>query len=131
MSLREFEIALDTFREEDIPQDLGTIARAVSLQALSGITLKTPVDTGRARGNWITTADSIDLNWSENLDPSGGGAISAGAAVISAALSANPFRVITIQNNLPYIEDLEDGHSRQAPQGMLSTTIAEIESQFS
>ena len=34
---------------------------------------------------------------------------------------------IWISNNLPYIEALEEGHSQQAPHGMVALSLAEAE----
>ena len=36
-------------------------------------------------------------------------------------------KVIFITNNLPYINALENGHSDQAPSGMLAVTLNEVE----
>lgn len=73
---------------------------------------KTPVDTGFARGSWFAT-----------LDGSKAGPKS-GAATIGSILSqAKAGQLIFIGNNAEYIGALENGHSRQAPQGMVSTTI--------
>jgi hypothetical protein len=38
--------------------------------------------------------------------------------------------LLVIQNNLPYAEKLERGHSKQAPQGMLDISIREELSVF-
>ena len=38
--------------------------------------------------------------------------------------------VIWIQNNAPYGPALEDGHSGQAPSGMVAVTFAELEVMF-
>lgn len=129
MSLKDFTIELDAFEDEDIPQETSKLVRAIGLTALRGLVLKTPVDTGRARGNWIVSIGAAVSSDSDRLDPAGGETISDGSAVIS-RVDRDPFTVVYLQNNLPYIEALEDGSSRQAPGGMLTVTLAEIEGQF-
>ena len=99
----------------------------IALQVLRGVVLKTPVDTGRARGNWQVTIGEPAEGEVANLDPSGGSTISEGTARILGAIN---FVVIWVVNNLPYIERLEDGYSTQAPEGMVVVTLAEIETQF-
>ena len=114
----DFKGTLDEFR---------TVIRATALEALNRIVLKTPVDTGRARGNWnvlIGTGDEEDADDSE--DKSGAAAISRGGDVIGGYARETGFPVISIYNNLPYIERLEDGYSDQTPEGMVAVTAAEL-----
>ena len=48
-------------------------------------------------------------------------------AEIGAVAGPAPFfGKITLYNNLPYIEALEDGHSTQAAQGMVAVTLANL-----
>ena len=42
--------------------------------------------------------------------------------------NAQPGESIWISNNLPYITALEDGHSKQAPAGMVALSLAEVSS---
>lgn len=115
------------------------LLKKVALELLTRIVEKTPVDTGRARGNWQvavnTGAGSADIS---RIDKSGEAeaSLSQGTSVsIDAGYSAladlKPFSTIVIFNNVEYIVALEHGHSqRQAPQGMVALSIAEVESQF-
>jgi len=49
-----------------------------------------------------------------------------------AALAGLPaYQVVWISNNVDYIEELEHGHSWQAPHGMLAVTVAELRELFS
>lgn len=128
---REFEAQIDAFVDEDIPEALFDLMRAISLTGLTSLVMMTPVDTGRARANWIVTIGSADFSYSESdFDQSGGSTIAQGTGKLP-GLKADPFTVIYLQNNLPYIEPLEDGSSTQAPNGMVTITVANIESQFS
>ena len=101
----------------------------------SSIVKKTPVDTGRARGNWNISVGSPDLTTSDTTDPKFKQPKS-----IPAGADDQP---IYICNNLPYIRKLEfgeypnppkkdggktvNGFSRQAPHGMVGVTVANAE----
>lgn len=122
-----FAEQLKRFGKVEVPNACSALQRKIALQALQGLVLKTPVDTGRARANWQVTLDEPAGGTLEATDPSGGGTIAGGAATIGAV---EPYGSIWITNNLPYIEELEDGHSDQAPNGMLAVTLAELRSIF-
>ncbi len=105
------------------------VQKKLAFQILEGIVNMTPVDTGRARGNWQVTIGAPSAAVDENrFDKAGGGTISAGAAVIS---SLTDLGAIYITNNLPYILPLERGHSqRQAPSGMVQVTLDRVSAQL-
>lgn len=84
---------------------------------------RTPVDTGRAKGNWQATIASPAAGATDTTDPAGAAAI-AKAAVVAQAASGNVFYLV---NNLPYIRRLEYGYSSQAPAGMVRVTAQEFE----
>ena len=52
-----------------------------------------------------------------------------GDSLGNSALAVNPdyFGIVWITNNVPYIEELENGSSSKAPEGMLAVTFAELE----
>jgi hypothetical protein len=101
--------------------------RKICLDLLTGIVLKTPVDTGRARANWFTSIGSPSAKVTVSTDPSGSSTISGGLSAISKATG----NVLWITNNLPYIYRLEfEGWSKQAPAGMVRVTINDIKRQL-
>jgi hypothetical protein len=101
--------------------------RKICLDLLTGIVLKTPVDTGRARANWFTSINSPSANVTVSTDPSGSSTISSGLSAISKATG----NVLWITNNLPYIYRLEfEGWSKQAPAGMVRVTVNNIARQL-
>lgn len=91
-----------------------------AVDLLAGVVMMTPVDTGRARGNW--TVESGGSSSTPGIDKNGGQTIAAGAGVIDRATAKGIPQTITLANNLPYIEVLENGSSRQAPHGMVVVT---------
>jgi len=101
--------------------------RKICLDLVTGIVLKTPVDTGRARANWFTSIGSPSANVINSTDPSGSSSISSALGAISKATG----NVLWITNNLPYIYRLEfEGWSKQAPAGMVRVTINDIARQL-
>ena len=126
INLREF---LGNLKREggDAIGVLPVIQKKIALQALSGVVNRTPVDTGRARGNWQTTVGQPALGQVDGTDKDGSPTIEDG---LSALVNLEPFDQVWITNNVPYIEALENGHSDQAPAGMLAVTVASIEQQY-
>jgi len=99
------------------------VVRRIAFEAFSGVVLKTPVDTGRARANWIPAVGEMPTG---TVD----GVASPLGAIATAVGAFTAGKVIFIANNLPYIARLEDGYSQQAPQGMVARTMLEITSKF-
>ena len=80
---------------------------------------------GRFRGNWTLSFGTPDPTVTEKVDPDGGPTIKK----LTAEMKSYPqdaFPVIYLQNNLPYAERLENGYSKQAPNGMVGITYAEL-----
>ena len=106
-----------TFARE-VTGDHRTQCVRAGLEILSRVVLATPVESGRARGNWQTALGQIPGGDIERTDPSGAATISDGSRTI---MGAPTFPKIHIANNLPYIGALNYGkppgtpHSRKAP----------------
>ena len=98
--------------------------RAVALELFGSVIKDTPVQTGRAKGNWQTT---IGATASGTVDRLGESEALADVSQQTASFGAG--KVIYLSNNLPYIYRLEyDGWSQQAPGGMLRKNVARIQS---
>lgn len=94
--------------------------RKIAIDVFSEVILMTPVDTGRARGNWQCKIGAIPNGTLELDDAAGTATIS---AIQAEALNLKAGQPIFLINNLPYIEALEHGHSSQAPSGMVRLTV--------
>ncbi|MBX5238625.1 HK97 gp10 family phage protein [Rhizobium sp. NLR22b] len=123
----DFAVGLGQLADELTDDAILAVTKKVTLQALRGVVLKSPVDTGRFRGNWNVSVNVADMSTSDSLDKNGGSTITRGAAVVEALV---PYTVVWVSNGLPYARRLENGHSKQAPAGVVALTVAEIESQF-
>lgn len=97
--------------------------RAIVLELFGSVIKDTPVDTGRARGNWQTSMDSPATG---ETDRKGEGP--ALAEVSQQAASFGAGKVIYLSNGLPYILRLEYGWSKQQPGGMARKNVARIQS---
>jgi hypothetical protein len=98
--------------------------RAIALELFSSIIKDTPVDTGRARGNWQT---SIGTPKGGQVTRNGEGPALAEAASETAKFGMG--KLVWLSNNLPYIYRLEYlGWSNQAPDGMARKNVARIQS---
>ena len=126
-SAREFAIDLKRFGEVTREQ-ARTIFQKITLELDSAVVLATPVDSGRARGNWFPSvgAPSSAVNMNAK-DKSGAAAI---AAINSTVMGADIGDVIWLTNNLPYILPLENGWSKQAPQGMVDENLNRVAAQY-
>ncbi len=115
---------LDRFADKT-RQKLTVIPRKVALEMLRRVVMRTPVRSGRARGNWQTSVGSPVETEIERADKGGGATISGAVPVIEGWDAQNV--AIFLMNNVPYIQRLEDGYSDQAPSGMVKITVAEFQ----
>lgn len=120
---RQFKLDISAFVEK-AKDRAELVARKVALDMFSKIVLKSPVDTGRFRGNWQVSVGAPAMGTLNTTDKSGGTAI---GRITGAATTLGLGQTIYLTNNLPYAVRLEYGHSKQAPAGMVRTTIDEFE----
>lgn len=110
------------------------VVRKIVFDLGARVIMRTPVDTGRARANWMFSIGTPDRSTTDALDTttgtnSGGVGNSVAKANLSTALANyDPFKnpIIYFTNSVPYIGKLEYGSSKQAPQGMIRLTVAEF-----
>lgn len=108
------------------------VLRKIAFDAFYQLLLRSPVDTGRFRGSWRIGVNKVDLTFEPPMEkgsgPTPGSApvgseIARAEGVIKTAVFGD---TIHISNSLDYGEFLENGSSRQAPQGMLRLTFEHI-----
>jgi hypothetical protein len=103
--------------------DTALVAGKVTLEIFRRVIMKSPVDTGRFRGNWEPSeGEASSVSNPNTMDKRGSAAIEKSAALIP----ANRGGVFYLANNLPYAQRLEDGYSGQAPVGMVKLTCLEF-----
>lgn len=127
--------------------NLNLVVRKIAMDALRGVILKSPVDTGRFRASWRVGINAPDLSV-ESAGTVASGALETKGQVATAKKALKVARgfqlggadtlldharfgdAIYITNNLPYAKRLEDGWSMQAPHGMVRNTVEEIVAGF-
>ena len=131
-SLSEFSRRI-TLRGKKVTEGADSLVRKVALAADQAVVMATPVDTGRARSNWIV---ALDASPEQTIDPYAPGeagsteaantqaAIDQGQSVIR-GYNGDQNQEIHITNNLPYIQRLNDGYSAQAPANFVEQAVIE------
>lgn len=128
MSFREFSLDIDR-QMMDAMDKAGDTVADVAYATFVGISDKTPVLTGLARGNWdMTIGAPGQAEWT--IDPDGVRTKNRAQLLLSAYSEYDEFPELWITNNLPYINALEDGYSMKAPGGMVALTVAEVEAMY-
>lgn len=122
MALGSFEIDIAKFVAK-ANGNVNLVIRKIALDLFTRVILKSPVDTGRFRGNWQVAIGSIPSG-TLAIDDKGGTATIAKVTAETLGLVAG--QTITLVNNLAYASALEYGHSKQAPNGMVRLTLQEF-----
>lgn len=126
-NLNEFLADLDHFVDITIPDEITAFQKKIVILVLRKVVIRTPVLTGRLRGNWQVTINFEPHSRLDIEDKTGGATISKGVA---ASEEIKPFSLVFIVNNLPYAEPIESGYSIKAPEGMVAVTVEEIEAAY-
>ncbi|MFV5627319.1 hypothetical protein VXR12_11415 [Acinetobacter baumannii] len=136
-----------------IEADLTKKQKDIVIDALQGVVLQSPVDTGAFRASHRVSINQTDQSFNEaEKDKGGGSTISKGTSVLSRLV---PYSTVYIQTNAPYATAIEfgqypnpvkkgsydkkakkyviksvGGFSQQAPQGVYSTTFNYIAQKY-
>ena len=131
-----FEDDINKFQRKTADK-MDQAVRKISLEILSSVVFKSPVDTGRFRSNWQVSIGSVPsgtvgYQGTEAIAERAGSKGPVYEATVAkskgTADSAKAGDVIYIANNLPYAVRLEEGYSGQAPAGMVTLTVQEFAS---
>lgn len=123
-----FQADLKRFAEAT-KRNLNDAVRGVVLELGTRIVQRSPVDTGRFRGQWQIAAGGPDIRTNEPFDkqalgsPPSATTFARWQGEVNAATIGSTFY---ITNSLPYARKLEyEGWSSQAPAGMVRVTVVE------
>jgi len=126
-SAKTFSLELDKFFTEEVEGQTLLVTQKLGMEALSRVVLRSPVYTGAFRNTWsVSIGDASDI-LPVGVDPSGSATIAREAPKITGLTSP---KVVYLQSNSPYGNRLENGYSRQAPNGMIAVTFAELQAFF-
>jgi hypothetical protein len=111
----------------DIPVNAQRNFRQTVLVIDQALVTSTPVDTGRARSNWIVgsgpSSRAIDAYAPGEAGSTRGPNTRAAIAQAKAFLDSTDITVVYISNNLNYIVYLNEGSSAQAPAGFIEAAV--------
>lgn len=125
-SFRSFQHQLHIFSRKIVPEKRVVLVKKLGMEIYKRLTLKSPVKTGRFRANWGINFETPFVDIDETLrrkDWKWRNALN--VSKINSFSEANT--QIWICNNMPYANRLEYGWSQQAPNGMVSITLLEME----
>ncbi len=123
MTLIEFAGDMQA-KADRLQKNAGEVLKEIATTIDEDIREHTPVDTGTARDNWHMTVGAP----SAQFDPHAG--LAKGAAIAPHPIEdihPNADDTVFIANNAPYIEQLEQGSSNQAPSGMAELAVEAAE----
>lgn len=127
-SLKDLSRRLNTL-SKDIPKQVNQLKIEVALELQKELTQRTPVDTTKAVSNWKVTRIAPFPN---DIDPYSPGFLGYTASASIAAARADAEKnlrgtksgeTIFVVNNAPYIKDLNNGTSKQAPAGFVQASV--------
>lgn len=80
---------------------------------------------GRSRANWQHSAGGNPIVY--NTKRTDGAGVATVGAIMASVAATSPGSIHWIANGLPYIKKLEEGHSTQAPNGMVKLAVAQYD----
>jgi hypothetical protein len=117
-------------------ENIEKVRRIYAFEILRRVIMRSPVDSGRFRSNWLVSLGNETSETRDAIDKSGNSALKEGQAIIDKAEGDN---VIVIQNNVSYGAKIEyggftkkpetaktiGGWSKQAPKGVVGITLSQ------
>lgn len=116
-----FELDLRDF-EKAIAGDIAEFMQKTVFEIYKSITIKSPVDTGRFKGNWNIGIGAPNYTVQESATST---PLGTPMSVSSELFKIDGTKPVYIANGLPYAARLETGYSKQAPIGMVDITLTE------
>lgn len=121
MTLAQFNATLRKFTKRMSTEELVGFQKKIVLTFLEGVVYETPVDQGRAMGNWQVTIDNPAEGEVEGASGRTEDQVTFdGLAALGGLV---PFQIVWVTNNVPYIMRLNEGWSPQAPPGFIEDNL--------
>jgi hypothetical protein len=127
-NLKQFNDTVEKSFKRLTEEQVVLAQKKIVLDLLRKVIRRTPVDTGRARGNWQVSIDFPATGELEVLHENAHTIFARGNAAIK---KLPPYKIVWLTNNVSYIVALENGHSKRSPEGMLRVSLAEITEELS
>lgn len=100
--------------DRETTETINQIARVQALDTMNKLKANTPIDTGRAKNSWSLTANKNEFNDAKTGSP---------RAVSLPPVSSSKTESLYLTNGTPYIENLNEGSSKQAPARFIEGVI--------
>ena len=114
--MSDFSAEIKSFNARAL-EAVGVAREGIIISLFNAVILDTPVDSGRAIGNWQASAEKPKLTKVERFGESGA------LAEVQQNMTEG---TMYLTNNLPYIERLEYGYSQKSPDGMVRKNVARV-----
>ncbi len=122
MNQRQFDVSLKKIAA-DIGIEVTLVVKKLAFDIFADVVAGTPVDTGRAMNNWMMSLGTPSRRVIEQGGSKGSVRSTKRAEAAATVVGLTPFSTVWISNNLPYIAELEEGSSDQAPRGWVEAAI--------
>jgi len=100
--------------DKETKREINNIARVQAFDTMNKVKQSTPIDTGRARNSWILTTEKNKFKDAKN---------GSNLPSFLPPVSDDRIETLYLTNGTPYIENLNQGSSRQAPSRFIETAI--------
>jgi hypothetical protein len=128
-NVHAWALEIDHWIDVEVPEEVVNRLTVIALEAMRSLIEKTPVDTGRAKGNWQLTLGIPAVGEVDVIDDSPQGTVPSGADM--QVLSMMPHwrmpEFIWFHNGVGYIEFLENGTEKMAAVHMLERTVDHLQ----
>lgn len=122
-----FNVETETSVRERLSKGYRARRNFLVVELLSMIVRATPVKDGYARGGWSVSIGAPSSTGPKPPDKDGAATILAGAMALR---GGSPFQDVHLYNDVPYIKDLEEGTSTQAPDGIVRVVLPAFKSMY-
>jgi hypothetical protein len=106
------------------------VIRKACIDLYRRIVERTPIYTGLAKISWGLSTTGYAPEYGEDFEPTYNEILNIVERNVRDFRFTVNDNMVTIVNNLEYIEYLESGSSRQAPTGMVAISLAEFNAHF-
>lgn len=105
-----------------------TVAKKITLDLFRNVVEKSPVDTGRFKGNWNVSYAVPNMSVGGRQDKTPKGEVDGSSLAMLQRVNGFPVGGISyLSNGLAYARRLEYGWSGQAPSGMVRLSVREFD----
>lgn len=118
-----FSLAIQGFVDKTIKQQ-HKITNDIVGGVIDAVVMESPVDTGKFVGDWLLGVDSVPSGTTDIFDTMKYGTVVHLQEQVPYEAAGHTYNIV---NNSEYGWPLENGHSMQAPNGMVEKAVVKFE----